>query len=191
MMPAIGATWLDSTAAEQRAPLPCRAASGIDRRRVQAASNAAFPAAARWHRPMASTLLARSPGSPSATTTIDGRSPKTRPRCLAERSIWMPRSPNRIGHRRSCRRKVPKGSRTSRNRTTATTTAANTAIQNATGRVRFMVHAYIKPAGGILRTRMTSGWIYSTWSGTEVILWHGSITLSVICTWVATGQLQY
>ena len=47
-----------------------------------------------------------------------------------------------------------KGSRISRNRTTATTTAANTAIQNATGRLKFMVHAYIKPAGAISCARV-------------------------------------
>ena len=47
-----------------------------------------------------------------------------------------------------------KGSRTSRNRTTATTTAANTAIQNATGRVRFIIQAYIKPAGAISCARV-------------------------------------
>ena len=47
------------------------------------------------------------PGSPSATTTIDGKISRLRPRRSAARSIWTPRIPNRIGHRPWCRRKVP------------------------------------------------------------------------------------
>src|SRR5215475_3931370 len=84
-----------------------------------------------------------------------------------------------------------KGSRTSRNRTTAATTAANTAIQNATGRVRFMVQAYIKPTAGHTRTQDIAA------VGNFRPVWQGDHTLAQKYYFVSDlhmggdGQLQH
>jgi hypothetical protein len=57
--------------------------------------------------PVGAQQTTGTPGSPSATTTIDGKYlPPPRPRRSAARSTWTPKIPSRIGHRPWCRPRV-------------------------------------------------------------------------------------